>query len=126
MTMKWPAFLPAALKGMVRKPATRRYPTEIRPPYAGERGAIVNDEARCILCGLCERRCPTQCIEVDKKGRLWAHDPFACILCGFCVEVCPTKSLTQSEERFGLLLTRGRTELHPNPPDKKKEKPSDS
>ncbi len=117
---KLPTFLPQALGGLVRNPATRRYPAQVREPYHGARGEIRNHEATCILCGLCARRCPTECIEVDKKGRLWAHDPFRCILCGVCVEACPTGSLTQTEARPGTLTARGRTELHPNPPEKKK------
>ena len=117
---KLPTLLPTVLGGLFRRPATRPYPAQARPAYAGARGAIVNDEAACILCGLCARRCPTGCIEVDKKGRLWAHDPFRCVLCGVCTESCPTGSLKQTEERPGLLEIRGRTELHPNPPEKKK------
>ncbi|BCS89916.1 4Fe-4S binding protein [Pseudodesulfovibrio sediminis] len=113
--MKLPRLIPEALKGLFCRPATRRYPAETREPYAESRGEIVNDASKCILCGLCARRCPTACIEVDKKG-LWAHEPFACVLCGWCAEVCPTHCLTQSTERPTPSATRQRTELHPAPP----------
>ena len=114
-------FLPQVLQGLFSRPATRRYPTETRQPYAGTRGEIANDPATCILCGLCAKRCPTGCIQVDKQGQLWAHDPFACVLCGWCVEVCPTGSLSQTETRPTPMTERSRTELHPNPPARHKK-----
>lgn len=114
--MKLPTMIPEALLSLFRRPATRRYPAKVRQPLAKTRGVIVNDEGACILCGLCARRCPTACIEVDKAGKLWAHDPFACVLCGWCVEVCPTNSLTQTEQRPSPSTRRSRTELHPSAP----------
>ncbi|MGE4504658.1 MAG: 4Fe-4S binding protein [Desulfovibrionaceae bacterium] len=120
-----PTLLPTALGSLARRPATRRYPDERREPYPGARGFITNDASRCILCGMCARVCPTGCIEVDRKGALWAHDQFACVQCGACAEACPTKSLTQGVERPEVRTERGRTELHPTPPAAKpKREPS--
>lgn len=37
-----------------------------RVPAAGEQGAIIKDEARCIRCGLCAVRCPTGAITMER------------------------------------------------------------
>jgi len=62
------------------------------------RGELVNDIARCIFCGTCEVKCPSQCIEVDRKAAVWTCDPFACVYCGVCVDTCPAKSLFQKTQ----------------------------
>lgn len=37
-----------------------------RIPAAGEHGAIIKDETRCIRCGLCATRCPTGAITMER------------------------------------------------------------
>jgi NADPH-dependent glutamate synthase beta subunit-like oxidoreductase/ferredoxin len=37
-----------------------------RVPAAGEQGAIIKDETRCIRCGLCAARCPTGAITMER------------------------------------------------------------
>ena len=37
-----------------------------RIPVAGEQGAIIKDETRCIRCGLCATRCPTGAITMER------------------------------------------------------------
>lgn len=88
---------PTIVRNFFSKRATRRYPHEVRPAFAGMRGAIQNDMAVCDLCGICAAKCPSQCITVDKKNATWQCDPFACIYCGVCVESCRTGSLHQLE-----------------------------
>ena len=85
------------VRNFFSKRATRRHPYEVRPPFAGARGAVHNDIAACDLCGICAAKCPSQCIAVDKKSATWQCDPFACICCGVCVEACKTGSLRQLE-----------------------------
>ena len=82
-----------ALEGLFRKPATVRYPLERKPVYAATRGRIAIEEAKCILCVLCDKKCPTGAIKVDRAGKTWAIDRLRCIQCGYCVEVCPKKCL---------------------------------
>jgi len=82
-----------ALEGLFRKPATVRYPLERKPVYAATRGRIALQEAACILCVLCDKKCPTGAIKVDRPGKTWAIDRLKCIQCGYCVEVCPKKCL---------------------------------
>lgn len=82
-----------ALESLARKPATVRYPLERKPVYAATRGRIAIAEATCILCVLCDKKCPTGAIRVDRAGKTWAIDRLKCIQCGYCVEVCPKKCL---------------------------------
>ncbi len=90
---------PVVLKNFLSQPATRLYPAEAREPFAGSRGKLWNSVATCILCGMCAKKCPSQCITVRRKDELWEYDPFACVFCGICTESCPTGSLQQLEER---------------------------
>ena len=86
------------LRNLVVKKSTRRYPFEVRETFDKVRGELVNDIVRCIFCGTCEVKCPSQCIEVDRKAAVWTYDPFACVYCGVCVDTCPAKSLLQKTQ----------------------------
>ena len=56
---------------------------------ASATGKIVNDMAKCILCGLCRRQCPAQAIAVDRKEtKTWAINRDTCIQCGACIDAC--------------------------------------
>ncbi len=79
---------------LFKKPETVLYPLETKPQPAGLKGHIEIDVSTCILCGICEKNCPTDCITVDKASGTWNQNPFACIQCGYCVTVCPKKSLS--------------------------------
>lgn len=82
-----------ALQSLLSKPATVPYPAARKPVYAGTRGRIAINESTCILCLICDKKCPTGAIKVDRPGKTWAIDRLRCIQCNFCVEVCPKKSL---------------------------------
>lgn len=96
-----------------RKPITLMYP-EVRPALAPRfRGLPEVDLNICIVCHLCEKACPTQCIKIEDIIHAPAHgeaaDPNApkaekkkeakvfdinsalCMFCGLCEESCPTK-----------------------------------
>jgi formate hydrogenlyase subunit 6/NADH:ubiquinone oxidoreductase subunit I len=85
-----------SLRNLVSRPATRRYPTEIRPRFAGARGTLEFDVETCNYCMLCARRCPAAAITVNREARTWAIEQLTCIACGVCVDVCAKKSLTMS------------------------------
>jgi len=89
---------PNILRNLVVKKSTRRYPVEVREPFAKVRGELINDIERCIFCGTCEVKCPSQCLEVDKKSGVWTYDPMACVYCGVCVDTCPAKCLSQKTQ----------------------------
>lgn len=52
-------------------------------------GKITNDMSKCILCGLCARKCPQECITVDRTGeKTWSIDRDKCVQCGACIDAC--------------------------------------
>ena len=115
------------LRNLVVKKSTRRYPFEVRETFDKVRGELVNDIVRCIFCGSCEVKCPSQCIEVDRKAAVWNYDPFACVFCGVCVDICPAKSLSQktqylrSVDKRILISMQGELKKKSKEKDKEKE-----
>ncbi len=90
-------FTPTVIKNLLKKPATRNYPAVVREPFPMFRGELVIDIDKCIFCGMCSRKCPSQCITVDKDKGTWQCDPHACISCGYCVDNCPVKCLSMKD-----------------------------
>lgn len=86
------------LGSMFKKPATLMYPVVPRQWQERTRGHIDIDESKCILCGICGRKCPTNAIAVDRASRTWTIERMQCIQCGCCVEVCPKKCLSMAPE----------------------------
>lgn len=83
---------------LFKKPETVRYPLEKKPQPEGLKGQISIDVQDCILCGLCDRSCPTDCIVVDKQKGSWAINRYQCIQCGYCVTVCPKDCLSMDPD----------------------------
>ncbi|WP_165060131.1 MULTISPECIES: 4Fe-4S binding protein [unclassified Adlercreutzia] len=83
---------------LFKKPETLLYPVQTKEPYACQKGHVLNNVEECILCGMCQRVCPCNCIVVDKKIRRWVIDPFSCVQCGSCVRACPTKCLSMQPQ----------------------------
>lgn len=81
------------LGGLFKKPETLLYPVQTKTPPPGLKGHVVNDVDTCILCGICQKRCPCGAIVVDKAARTWSIDRFRCVQCGSCVRECPKHCL---------------------------------
>jgi ech hydrogenase subunit F len=92
------SMMRTALKNLVSKPATRKYPAEPVVLPEGERGRVVYDMSKCIFCGLCEKRCPTNAIMMDKPNKRQSVSRAKCIACGVCVESCPTDAIQMRPE----------------------------
>lgn len=88
-------MLNTILKNLFTGHATRLYPFEKREPFKDVKGELKIDIDKCVMCTICQVKCPSQCIKVDKKAKNWQLDPFACVYCGICVDVCPVKCLHQ-------------------------------
>jgi ech hydrogenase subunit F len=122
-------MLPTVIANLFSKPATRNYPFDVREPFAHARGELVNDIERCIFCGTCARKCPSQCLTVNREGTTgtWSLEFFACIGCGICVGACPVSSLSQKHTHRPVATARSVITLTgtlPEKPVKKTEKPA--
>lgn len=109
------------LGNLASKPATRPHPFEPHQPMEGYRGELINDPAVCILCGMCQRTCPSACLQVSKAEESWRWHPLECVFCGNCVEVCPVDSLSMKRSYLPVQRQRLEVELHvPKKAPKKK------
>lgn len=86
------------IKSMFKKPATLMYPVVPRQWQERTRGSIDNDMERCIVCGICARRCPADAIEVSRNPGHWTIHRMQCIQCGECVLACPKKCLSMNNQ----------------------------
>ncbi len=98
---------------------TEQYPHEVpvmQPRFRGHIELIKNDEGKsnCIVCGMCQRACPSDCISVAgkkeegaKKKSLTKYilDFTKCSLCGSCIESCNFNAIQFSKD-YNLASTR--------------------
>ena len=109
------------LKNLFSRPATLMYPAKPAKKTANTRGHVEIDPAKCITCKMCQRKCPTQAIEVDNKDRTWQIDQMRCVVCAICVDTCPTKCLTMDNQYRPAMTARGGVEKFTVAGPKKKE-----
>lgn len=87
-------FTKIALKNLFSKPATKNYPAVPREYPERSRGHIEINIDDCIMCGMCQRKCPSGAITVDRNNKTWQIERMGCVQCGNCVEGCPKKCLS--------------------------------
>ncbi|MCP2045842.1 NADH-quinone oxidoreductase subunit I [Pontibacter sp. HSC-36F09] len=93
---------------------TLTYPYEAIPVPENGRYRLHNEIDDCIVCDLCAKICPVNCITIESvkateeigmtsdgtKKRLYAPvfdiDMAKCCYCGLCTTVCPTDCLTMT------------------------------
>lgn len=100
-------------KEMVKPVVTLQYPHEslkMTPRFRGHIELIKDAEAggnKCIVCGMCQRACPSGCITIAgekpegaKRKVLTQYilDFTKCSLCGLCVESCKPAAITFSKD----------------------------
>ncbi len=94
---------------------TTLYPYESIPVPDNGRYRLHNEMEDCIVCDLCAKVCPVNCIAIDpirstveigktsdgSARRIYAAtfdiDMAKCCYCGLCTTVCPTESLTMTK-----------------------------
>ncbi len=108
------------ISGLFKQPETVQYPVQTKTPPAGLKGHVVNDVSNCILCGICQKRCPCSAIEVSKADRTWSIDRFRCIQCGSCVRECPKSCLTM-EPTYAACSTAKHVDVFEVPEQQKSE-----
>jgi formate hydrogenlyase subunit 6/NADH:ubiquinone oxidoreductase subunit I len=87
-----------SLRNLTKKPATKMYPVTAPVYTSRTKGHVTCDMKECILCGICEKRCPTHAITVSKEDETWTIDNFSCIQCITCVRNCPKTCLSMEPE----------------------------
>ena len=91
-----------------RPVVTEQYPYEVpimTSLFRGHIELIGNEETgqpNCVVCGMCQRACPSECISLEGKkaeggkGKVltsYVLDFTKCSLCGSCVESCNFNAL---------------------------------
>jgi formate hydrogenlyase subunit 6/NADH:ubiquinone oxidoreductase subunit I len=95
-----------ALRNLFARPATRLYPAEKRELPAGTRGRLTIDIETCIFCGICQKKCPTDALRVERDAKRWSIDRLGCIACANCVDACPKDCLSMETGHSPAMLTR--------------------
>lgn len=85
------------LRNLFQKPATVQYPFQPVEYPERMRGHVTIEIASCISCGLCQRSCPSNAIQVDRAAGTWTINRFDCVQCGSCVAACPKKCLSMNK-----------------------------
>lgn len=83
-----------ALKNLFSEPATENYPLVPKKYPERSRGHIEIDIDKCIMCGICSRKCMSGAIKVDRTTKTWSIERMGCVQCSACVNACPKKCLT--------------------------------
>ncbi|MCD1294420.1 hydrogenase [Methanocella sp. CWC-04] len=81
----------------ISRPYTSNYPFTPYQHFPGTRADVSFDGSKCILCGLCQRSCPADCIVIHKEETKIEYLNTQCIRCGYCVRICPTNAIIQNE-----------------------------
>ena len=100
------------IKQMFKPVVTLQYPhesLEMTPRFRGHIQLVPGEDgtSKCIVCGMCQRACPSGCITVAgekpegaKRKVLTRYelDFTKCSLCGLCVESCKPAAITFSKD----------------------------
>ncbi len=112
------------LKEFFKPKVTEYYPHETPDLPKRFRGHIelIADEggkATCVVCGMCQRACPSSCIELSgqkkdgakrKELTKYVLDFTLCSLCGACIESCNFNAIRFSHEYN--LVSRRKEDFH--------------
>jgi len=100
--------LKEAIRALVSRPYTSRYPFEPHVPPDGFRGKPEFDEDGCVGCGACAEVCPAVAItvtdqaEADPPKRRLELRYDKCIFCGQCELNCTTKEGIRLTKTFDM------------------------
>lgn len=101
------------IKEFFKPVVTVQYPREtltMTPRYRGHIDLVRDPEtgaSKCIVCGMCQKACPSGCITVEGEKRegvkgkvltVYRLDFTKCSLCGMCVESCKPGAIDFSKD----------------------------
>jgi len=52
------------------------------------------DKQNCIYCGACQKICPVQAIDIDKKNKTTQLSNYSCVQCNLCNQSCKKDAIT--------------------------------
>lgn len=96
-----------AFKAASESPFTIQYPYTPSPPPLTFRGRPEYDEERCVGCGVCVDRCPSNAIGIEDLGlerKLTIQYDF-CVHCAFCNYKCIPIEGIRPTQKFSLVVT---------------------
>ena len=112
-TMGYFEMAKTAIRSVISRPATLMYPAQPGKRSSLSRGHVVIDVSRCISCGMCMKKCPSEAICVDKEVKTWTIDRLRCVVCNSCIEVCPVHCLAMDGQYSSAILTHRGLETFP-------------
>ena len=96
--MAFNVFGKTIMRNLFNKPVTKMYPIVKKEFAPGTRGGVDIQIDDCIFCGMCNKRCPAQAINVSRENKQWELDQTRCVSCSFCVDICPKKCLSMNNQ----------------------------
>jgi formate hydrogenlyase subunit 6/NADH:ubiquinone oxidoreductase subunit I len=92
---------------LFKRPVTERYPFERRAAPERLRGKLFYNPEKCTGCGLCNKDCPSNAIELitlDKKAKRFVlrYHMDRCTYCAQCVQNCRFECMGMSPEQWEL------------------------
>lgn len=109
------------MRSLFGKPATLMYPVTPAKVTPATRGHMTIDVDACIFCGICQKKCPTNAITVERKDRTWAIQRMKCIQCNACAVNCPKDALLM-DPAYTSPSAEKIIDLFQGPPKEEKEK----
>ena len=101
-------MIPLMLGMFMKKSGTSRYPAIKADVPERFRGMLAFDAGRCVGCGLCQKVCPTNAIEIEKtvikideteeKRYNAVVQLDKCIFCGQCADTCRKGALCNTTD----------------------------
>ncbi len=96
-----------ALRGLIQRPVTQKYPFERLAAPERLRSKLQWNLEECTGCGLCAKDCPADAIDVvvlDRKAKrfVFRYHVDRCTFCGQCVVSCRKNCLTMPEDDWEL------------------------
>lgn len=101
-------------KHFVTKPVTVQYPEQKTYFSPFERGLHEFEPDKCIMCHLCAKACPVDCILIEEEGTgkaAWLTkyeiDYSKCLFCSLCIDPCPVDCIHMGQEYDLSAFQRG-------------------